>query len=320
MSKRNIYLTLTAICLLLIVTIQGFYKEVPLSEKQFNLSLSRDRLMASPFVIPIVLFSLIYLLIFLIGILQIFYFLIAKTVQKQPVLVPTQVKAIIVLPEEKAGKILFLTSFSVLFFYIAPSLFYVFEFHISAIALLLMLNMLLEATVIAVLLSHVNWKLFGFQIKKSALVFLLQIYCAMLPFLLVAMLINGFLLKKMGIEYEPSAAVALLLAIKNPLLLTILILQIIGLGPLAEELFFRGFLFSLCRARYGFMLSAGLISFFFSVLHRTPANILPLFVISFSLCYLYEKTQSIAAVATFHALHNRVSLIGFFLIKNLITY
>jgi len=320
MPKRNIYIALTILCLLLIIAIQSLSEEARLSEKEFTFDINQQLLFKSPFLIPIILFSLIYFLIFLMGLLHIVYFSIVKILQKRPIFAMIQVRQLVTLSEEKASKILFLTSFSTLSIYLIPTFLQVFECNIDTIKLLLALNMLLEIVIITILLSQINWKDFGFQIEKQTAFFLVQIYSVMLPLLLAAMLLNGFVLKKLGIDYTPAPAIELLLSIKNPLLMAILSLQIIGLGPLAEELFFRGFLFSLFRSRYGFIFSAAVISFFFAALHRTPANILPLFVISSALCYLYEKTRSLTAVVIFHALHNSVSLIGFFLIKNLITY
>ena len=101
-------------------------------------------------------------------------------------------------------------------------------------------------------------------------------------------------------------------------LLFALCLQIVITGPIAEELFFRGFIYRWLRSKFNFFLAAGLVSIIFTLLHRDAINTLSLFIISMSLCYVYEKTQSFMPIIIFHAFHNLMSLSFFFIFKNLI--
>jgi hypothetical protein len=178
------------------------------------------------------------------------------------------------------------------------------------------MNMLLQATIIFLIFKYFKPNFLGLSINLKNFLFSLKVYTIVLPVALTALLINIFLTDKLGIEYSFGPAIELLLLLKKKTQLFIFILEAVLLGPIAEELFFRGFLYRLFRSKYSFAGSAILISLFFSIIHRTPQNILPLFAISFGLCYLYEKTKSISATFVFHSLHNLINLALFLTIKN----
>ena len=78
--------------------------------------------------------------------------------------------------------------------------------------------------------------------------------------------------------------------------------------PLAEELFFRGFVMSGLVHRFG--LTAGLIASaaIFAALHISPPNLLPIFVIGLLLGGLYRYTGSIWPGVFFHLTQNTLAL------------
>jgi membrane protease YdiL (CAAX protease family) len=55
------------------------------------------------------------------------------------------------------------------------------------------------------------------------------------------------LFKKLGIEPTINPAIGVFLSLKDKFLLSLLSLQIVIFGPIAEELFFRGFLYRWIR-------------------------------------------------------------------------
>jgi uncharacterized protein len=91
------------------------------------------------------------------------------------------------------------------------------------------------------------------------------------------------------------------------LLLGILMIGIIG--PLGEEVFFRGFAYRCFRARWGpvpgMLLSAAL----FSLIHVHPVGLLPIFVVGCTLAYLYERTGTLVAPFAMHAVNNIIALL-----------
>src|SRR5690606_27622163 len=77
----------------------------------------------------------------------------------------------------------------------------------------------------------------------------------------------------------------------------------VGLAPLVEELFFRGYVHGVLRAhtgRYAVWFSALL----FAGVHFYVINFLPLFVLGVALARLYERAGSLATAVVAHAAVN----------------
>ena len=91
---------------------------------------------------------------------------------------------------------------------------------------------------------------------------------------------------------------------RAPLVFGLLVVLSCVIGPIAEELFFRGVLFAAVRrylSRGGAILASGAA---FSLIHTNPVGFLPIMLIGSLLAYLYERTGSLAAPIAVHILHN----------------
>ena len=87
-----------------------------------------------------------------------------------------------------------------------------------------------------------------------------------------------------------------------------LLLGGIVVAPVAEELFFRGFVFAGLEKRYGWK-SAGLISAgLFAVLHLQPLSLLPILLLGMIFAYLYHRSKSIWPAVIMHVLTNAIGL------------
>jgi uncharacterized protein len=92
--------------------------------------------------------------------------------------------------------------------------------------------------------------------------------------------------------------------------LTILIgVLVVGLAPIAEEVFFRGFFYGALRTRFSFMAAALIDGAVFGVVHAGtgPQAIPPLIILGFAFCVAYEATGSILPGIVLHALNNMVA-------------
>jgi membrane protease YdiL (CAAX protease family) len=81
-------------------------------------------------------------------------------------------------------------------------------------------------------------------------------------------------------------------------------------APLAEELFFRGFLFPLLSARIGLLWGMVLTGGVFSLVHATGSPVealIVLFVLGVGLCALAYLTRSLLPCIALHALNNGIS-------------
>lgn len=81
------------------------------------------------------------------------------------------------------------------------------------------------------------------------------------------------------------------------------------LGPIGEEVFFRGFAHTALRRKYGFKKGILLSSLFFGMYHVIPWQIPYAVVAGLILAYVYEKTQSIYPPILFHIINNSIAVI-----------
>lgn len=81
-------------------------------------------------------------------------------------------------------------------------------------------------------------------------------------------------------------------------------IALVVLPPLAEELLFRGYLFGRLREKFGFWLTTIVVSIAFGVVHLQWNVGVDTAVLSVFLCYLRERTGSIWASVSLHAIKN----------------
>jgi len=89
------------------------------------------------------------------------------------------------------------------------------------------------------------------------------------------------------------------------------ILIVVVAAPIAEELFFRGFLYQAFRRWRGVPQGTLLSAFVFALAHVSPIIMPSIFALGVILAYLFERRGSLAANISAHMVYN---LIGFILI------
>ncbi|MHB8841297.1 MAG: CPBP family intramembrane glutamic endopeptidase [Candidatus Aquicultor sp.] len=90
-------------------------------------------------------------------------------------------------------------------------------------------------------------------------------------------------------------------------LLAVLVVAIIA--PVAEELFFRGFVYPAFRQRWGVTAAIIITSALFALYHISPTVYIPIFIIAVGLAYLYQTTDSLGPPIMLHALNNFLSVV-----------
>ena len=98
--------------------------------------------------------------------------------------------------------------------------------------------------------------------------------------------------------------------IPNYIVLTVLI------GPILEELLFRGIIFNEFKKFNPQMKSILLTSFIFALLHTTILQVIYAFALSFMLIYVYQKFKTILAPIIMHITSNVFNLLSCILITN----
>jgi hypothetical protein len=81
------------------------------------------------------------------------------------------------------------------------------------------------------------------------------------------------------------------------------------LGPMAEEIFFRGYVLPGLVKRFGIGRSLFLSSLMFGMFHIDPGAIVPTFALGIALGWVYLKTGSIWPAMFAHGLHNTVAVL-----------
>lgn len=91
-------------------------------------------------------------------------------------------------------------------------------------------------------------------------------------------------------------------------------------GPIIEELFFRGFVYSAVKKYIGVFWAALITAAMFASLHAHLVGFLPIFALGILLAYLYEKTGTLVSSITVHMIHNTGVVFLVFLVKKLGVY
>jgi len=87
-------------------------------------------------------------------------------------------------------------------------------------------------------------------------------------------------------------------------------------APIAEEAFFRGFLFAGLRDRFGLAQGVVISAALFSVVHFTPTAVVPIFVLGLLLALLYEASDSLWPGIAMHSTINFLALTASYVALN----
>lgn len=314
-KRAYIYFILSGIIFGLILFLSSSPKIPPIKTPELSEEEIIERIKNSPYIFLVISISIT---IFVAGIINIFIFLTRKlkrkpiwetniqphpwgpTLDKSAVLIFLVVSAIFssqIIGEYMGGKI---------------------NYTSQRLLLGLLLNLLLEITTIILVITFIYPRYIRFSLQSKHLYTSFRIYTALIVILLAIQILTEIILKSFNISPEPTLVVFLLTQLKNPFVLILLITQIIISGPIAEELFFRGFIFRLLRSKQNFWIASIISSAIFALLHQNAYNFIPLLLLSIYLSYIYEKTDSISYPILLHALHNFLNVILLFVQKDLI--
>jgi uncharacterized protein len=94
----------------------------------------------------------------------------------------------------------------------------------------------------------------------------------------------------------------------TPVQIGLAVVAVIVAAPVAEEIFFRGFLFGSLRGRLSFLPSAAISAAVFALFHVQPLLVLVMVFVGIGFAYLFERAGSLATSIAAHGVFN---LIGF---------
>ncbi|MGA9777939.1 MAG: lysostaphin resistance A-like protein [Limisphaerales bacterium] len=168
-------------------------------------------------------------------------------------------------------------------------------------------------------LHHVNWRdAFGLHRAELCRAWFptVPVVIVFLPaaWLLQSAAMNA--LTRMGWPPEPETAVKVLTNAQAWWLRAYLGVFTVAIAPVAEEFIFRGMLYPFIKQSGWPRVAWFGVSFLFALIHWDAAAFLPLFLLALVLTWLYEKTDSLLAPITAHALFNAVNLVVLCLFQN----
>ncbi len=82
----------------------------------------------------------------------------------------------------------------------------------------------------------------------------------------------------------------------------------VAVAPIAEELFFRGFVFGGLAGRWGPWWAAGVSALLFMAVHLEPLSFPPLFVLGLLLAWLYHRTRTLWGPILVHFGNNSIAM------------
>jgi uncharacterized protein len=88
-------------------------------------------------------------------------------------------------------------------------------------------------------------------------------------------------------------------------------------APVAEELFFRGFLYAGLRERWGPAAGVAISSLLFGVVHLTPGVMVPIALMGALFAWLYEATDSLWPPILLHAIYNGLAVVIMYVAEGL---
>ncbi len=129
-------------------------------------------------------------------------------------------------------------------------------------------------------------------------------YAFFFPYLILTFQIS----RVFDLPANPHPLVAPLLEKGSPVIIAALFIIAVVLAPLAEEIFFRGFLFPSLKRRIALPGAVLLSAALFATLHLSAGGWLSIFGLGIFLAYSYEKTGLLLVPVLIHGIHNALFL------------
>ena len=146
----------------------------------------------------------------------------------------------------------------------------------------------------------------------------IRTYFVILPIFILMLILLVWTANAFSYEPPPHPLVVVFLEKKelSPWVIFYGLMLACILGPLVEELFFRGFFYPALRKYFGITASMVVTASLFAGVHESIFSFLPIFFLGLVLAYLYEKRHNIMSCISLHVLHNAIFIGYFFLVKD----
>ena len=150
------------------------------------------------------------------------------------------------------------------------------------------------------------WRALGLSVRRlsSSIAVGLRGYVAIFPWLFVLLALTLQAARLLGLKPPAEPIQELIFQEDRAGVLALTVLLACLIGPLAEELFFRGVLYTAIRQRSSRLLATLVSGAAFALLHTNILGFLSIMLLGCLLAYLYERTGSLLSPLAVHILHN----------------
>lgn len=138
----------------------------------------------------------------------------------------------------------------------------------------------------------------------NALLVGLRGYLAAFPWLFLSLIVVVELARRFGFQPPIEPIQELVFNESHPGVLALTVVLACLVGPLAEELFFRGVLYGALRQRISPVAAMLISAALFSLIHTNVLGFIPIMLLGCLLAHVYERTGSLAGSLAIHILHN----------------
>ncbi|HOE68081.1 MAG: CAAX amino terminal protease self- immunity [Candidatus Omnitrophica bacterium ADurb.Bin314] len=170
-----------------------------------------------------------------------------------------------------------------------------------------------------------SWRDLGFNVPQGKPFREMMIgwtgYLGVLPIFALVLAVLLFLANLVRYEPPPHPLVNVFIEEEKRLPFLVAFSAFLGavIGPVFEEVFFRGFCYPILKGKVGKVWAMVISAAFFASIHHTGFVFWPIFVLGLALAYLYESRRSLLAPITLHVTHNTLFISYFFLVKQMIS-
>ncbi|PIQ84051.1 MAG: hypothetical protein COV75_04235, partial [Candidatus Omnitrophica bacterium CG11_big_fil_rev_8_21_14_0_20_63_9] len=129
-------------------------------------------------------------------------------------------------------------------------------------------------------------------------------YVAAFPWLVLLLVAIVEVVRLTGWKPPEEPIAQLIFQEGRPLVLAMTMVLACVIGPIAEELLFRGVLYAAVRKRTSWVIAMLVSGALFALIHTNPLGFIPIMGLGCLLAYLYERTGSLAGPLLVHIVHN----------------
>ena len=169
-KKRNVYIFLTLLCLIAIISLQSFFAVLP--QKEIESVLDKSKILKNPNALILKISIILYLALLFIGFINLIIVIITNLRKRILHRIPQQLY--FPLSDEKSSKLLFSIILFILLVHILQILILLPKWNIDIKALSLFLNFVIEVGMILIISKIISLKILGFNLKKESFSFAIK--------------------------------------------------------------------------------------------------------------------------------------------------